>query len=170
MGSRGSVIPLFQQQIKAGGPVTVTDAQMTRFMMSMSQAVDLVLRSVTLARGGELFIFKMPTVNIMDLAEVLIEELAPLYGHCVSDIPIKIIGTKPGEKMYEELMTEDEALRSYERDDMFIIVPMIVDDISRYQSSYYNAVPIRSRDYISRDVVAISKDEIRTILRTDKLV
>ena len=170
MGSRGSVIPLFQQQIKAGGPVTVTDAQMTRFMMSMSQAVDLVLRSVTLARGGELFIFKMPTINIMDLAEVLIEELAPLYGHSASDIPIKIIGTKPGEKMYEELMTEDEALRSFERDDMFIIAPMICGNDSLYQSSSYNAVPIESKDYISRDVPAISKDEIRSILKKEGLL
>jgi len=105
MGSRGSVIPLFRQQIKAGGPVTITDRGMTRFMMSMFQAVELVFRSAEIARGGEVFIFKMPTVNIADLAEVLIEELAPQYGYKAEDIEIKIIGTIPGEKMYEELMT-----------------------------------------------------------------
>ena len=170
MGSRGSVIPLFREQIKSGGPVTVTDTQMTRFMMSMSQAVELVLRSMALARGGELFIFKMPTVNIKDLAEVLIEELAPLYGLNPNDIPIQIVGIKPGEKMYEELMTDDEALRSFERDDMFIIAPMIFDNESLYQSSSYNAVPIKSREYISRDVPAISKDEIRSILKKEGLL
>ena len=165
MGSRGSVIPLFKQQIKAGGPVTVTDREMSRFMMSMSQAIELVFRSAELAQGGEVFIFKMPTVNIADLAEVLIEELAPQYGYKAEDIEIKIIGTIPGEKMYEELMTEDEATRSLEREDMFIVVPLIMDGMSKYDGSAYDATPIRSKDYISKDVVPITKDEIRAILK-----
>ena len=170
MGSRGSVIPLFNQQIKSGGPVTVTDSEMTRFMMSMSQAVELVFRSAELAQGGEVFIFKMPTVNIMDLAEVLLEELAPRYGHKAKDIDIKIIGTIPGEKMYEELMTEDEATRSLERDDMFIIAPLIMDGLSKYGGSAYDATSIRSKDYISKDVVQLTKDEIKTILKSDGII
>ena len=170
MGSRGSVIPLFEQQIKAGGPVTVTDREMTRFMMSMSQAVELVLRSAELAQGGEVFIFKMPTVNIADLAEVLIEELAPQYGYKADDIDVKIIGTIPGEKMYEELMTEDEATRSLEREDMFIIAPLIMDGLSKYDGSAYDATPIRSKDYVSKDVAPLTKDEIRAILKSDGLI
>lgn len=170
MGSRGSVIPLFRQQIKAGGPVTVTNQGMTRFMMSMSRAVELVFHSAVLAKGGEVFIFKMPTVNIMDLAVVLLEELAPLYGHSAEDIDIRIVGTIPGEKMYEELMTEDEATRSLERDDMFIITPLISEGSSKYHSSVYDAIPIQSKEYVSKDVVTLTKDEIRIILKNDGII
>jgi FlaA1/EpsC-like NDP-sugar epimerase len=170
MGSRGSVIPLFKQQIKAGGPVTITDLTMTRFMMSMSQAVELVLTSMEMAQGGEVFIFKMPTVNISDLADVLIEGLAPRYSYKPTDIGVEIIGTKPGEKMYEELMTEDEAVRSLERDDMFIILPEIEDGLTRIDKSAYDATPIRSKDYVSKDAVPITKDEIRAILKKDGII
>ena len=170
MGSRGSVIPLFIKQIKTGGSVTITDPTMTRFMMSMSQAVELVFRSADVAQGGEVFIFKMPTLNISDLAEVLIQELAPRYGHNPEDINIDIIGTKPGEKMYEELMTEDEAVRSLERDDMFIIIPEIEDELTKIDKSAYDATPIRSKDYVSKDVVPITKDEIRAILKNDGIL
>lgn len=170
MGSRGSVIPLFRKQIEAGGPVTITDPTMTRFMMSMSQAVELVFRSAEMSQGGEVFIFKMPTVNISDLAEVLIAELAPRYGHRAEDIKLEIIGTKPGEKIYEELMTEDEAFRSLERDDMFIILPQIEDELTKIDVSVYNAVPIKSKDYVSKDVIPITKDEIRTILINDGII
>ncbi|MCL7414177.1 MAG: polysaccharide biosynthesis protein [ANME-2 cluster archaeon] len=170
MGSRGSVIPLFRQQIKAGGPVTITDREMSRFMMSMSQAVDLVFKSAELAQGGEVFIFKMLTVNIMDLAEVLIEELTPQYGYKAEDIEVKIIGTIPGEKMYEELMTEDEATRSLEREDMFIIAPLIMEGLSKYDGAAYDATSVQSKDYVSKDVTPISKDEIRAILKEDRLI
>ncbi len=170
MGSRGSVIPLFKQQIKSGGPVTITDTGMTRFMMSMSQAVELVFRSAEMAQGGEVFIFKMPTTKITDLAEVLIDELAPRYAHRPEDISIEIIGTKPGEKMYEELMTEDEASRSLERYDMFIILPQIEDELTKIDVSAYDAVPIKSKDYVSKDVVPITKDEIKTILMKDGII
>lgn len=170
MGSRGSVIPLFKNQIKAGGPVTITDPTMTRFMMSMSQAVGLVLSSVEMAQGGEVFIFKMPTVNISDLADVLIDSLAPRHGYKPADIGVEIIGTKPGEKMYEELMTEDEAARSLERDDMFIILPEIEDELTRIDKSAYDATPIRSKNYISKDTMPMTKDEIRMILKNDGLI
>jgi len=170
MGSRGSVIPLFRKQIKAGGPVTITDPTMTRFMMSMSQAVELVFKSAEVSQGGEVFIFKMPTINISDLAEVLIAELAPHYGHRPEDIKVDIIGTKPGEKMYEELMTEDEASRSLERNDMFIILPQIEDELAKIDVSAYDAVPIRSKDYVSKDVIPITKDEIKAILMKDGII
>jgi FlaA1/EpsC-like NDP-sugar epimerase len=170
MGSRGSVIPLFSRQIKAGGPVTITDTTMTRFMMSMSQAVELVFKSAEMSQGGEVFIFKMPTVNISDLAEVLIAELAPSYGHRPEDIKVEIIGTKPGEKMYEELMTEDEARRSLERDDMFIILPQIEDELTKIDVSVYDAVPIKSKDYVSKDVIPITKDEIKTIIKKERII
>lgn len=170
MGSRGSVIPLFEQQIKSGGPVTITDPAMTRFMMSMSQAVELVFKSTEMAQGGEVFIFKMPTVIISDLAEVLIEGLAQRYGYRLDDIGINIIGTKPGEKMYEELMTEDESTRSLERNDMFIILPEITDNMLKFNESVYRATSIKSRDYVSKDSIPISRDEIKAILLKDGII
>jgi len=170
MGSRGSVIPLFNVQIKSGGPLTLTDNTMTRFMMSMSQAVDLVFRSTEMAQGGEVFIFKMPVIRITDLSEVMIEELAPRYGYRKDDIIIDIIGTKPGEKMYEELMTADEAARSLEREDMFIIPPEMSEELPDWDDSKYDATCVRSKDFVSKDVLPITKEEIKTILKNDGII
>lgn len=170
MGSRGSVIPLFKQQIASGGPVTVTDPTMTRFMMSMSQAVALLLNSLKIAQGGEVFIFKMPTIRIQDLADVMIEELAPRYNHKKEDIAIEIIGTKPGEKMYEELMTEDEAAHSLENKDMYIIIPEIKADIPGFNDSIYGLPPIISRDYISKNASPLMKADIKAMLERDGII
>ena len=123
MGSRGSVIPLFEKQIKSGGPVTVTDPEMTRFMMTIPQAVDLVFKATKMTHGGEIFIFKMPVVKLGNLTQVMIEHLAPIYGHKPEAIQIDIIGIRNGEKMYEHLMNEEEARYAYETEDMFIVVP-----------------------------------------------
>jgi len=125
LGSRGSVIPLFTRQIMAGGPVTLTDAAMTRFIMSLDQAVALVMESLFVARGGEVFVTKMPTVRIEELAHVMIEELAPIAGLDPADIEIKVIGTKPGEKLYEELLNEEEVRRAVELDEFFVVLPAL---------------------------------------------
>jgi UDP-N-acetylglucosamine 4,6-dehydratase len=130
IGSRGSVIPLFEKQIHKGGPLTITDHEMTRFMMTIPQAVDLVFKATKLAVGGEIFIFKMPVVKLKDLAETMIEKFAPKYGYRKEDIPIKIIGTRKGEKMHEKLMLEEEAQFAYETDEMFVVIPQ--DDYNRY--------------------------------------
>lgn len=123
LGSRGSVIPIFREQIRRGGPVTLTDPDMTRFIMSIQEAVRLVIESALFARGGEVFITKMPVIRIRDLAEVMVRELAPLYGHRPENIDIKIIGTKPGEKMYEELMNQEEIRRALELERYFVVLP-----------------------------------------------
>ena len=86
LGSRGSVIPIFREQIRRGGPITLTDFDMTRFIMSIKEAVRLVIESAYLAKGGEVFITKMPVIRISDLAEVMIDELAHHYGHSPQDI------------------------------------------------------------------------------------
>lgn len=123
LGSNGSVIPIFQQQIAQGGPVTLTDSEMTRFVMSVEQAVRLVIDSASLARGGGVFITKMPIVRIQDLAEVMIQELAPKFGYRPEEIEITKIGTKPGEKLYEELMSDEEMRRAVELPDYFVVLP-----------------------------------------------
>ena len=103
LGSRGSVVPLFRKQIELGGPITLTDREMTRFIMTLEEAAALVLESVWVAKGGEVLITKMPVARIEDLAEVMAENLSP-----TNKVDIIEIGTKPGEKLYEELMNDEE--------------------------------------------------------------
>ncbi|MDO4921399.1 MAG: polysaccharide biosynthesis protein [Phascolarctobacterium sp.] len=112
MASRGSVIPLFVDQIKAGKQLTVTDPNMTRFLMSLDEAVDLVLYAFKHAEPGDLFIQKAPASTIKDLAEAISE----LFNY---EKPVRIIGTRHGEKLYETLLTKEEKLKSEDHGEYF---------------------------------------------------
>ena len=108
LNSRGSVIPLFKKQIQNGGPVTITDKNMTRFFMDIPTAINLILEAGEFTQGREVFILKMPALKIIDLAEVMVSDLADVYGHNPKKIQIHHIGKRSGEKIFEELMTESE--------------------------------------------------------------
>ena len=122
LGSNGSVIPLFKKQIEKGGPVTVTHKDITRFFMTIPEAVQLILQAVTYAKGGEIFVLDMgEPVKIYDLAVSLIKLLG--YEPNV-DIPIQITGLRPGEKLYEEILMEEEGLQATKHDKIFVSKPM----------------------------------------------
>jgi len=106
LGSNGSVIPLFQKQIENGGPITITDERINRFFMSIPEACQLVLEAGTMGKGGEIYVFDMgESVKIIDLAKKMVS----LSGLTINkDIEIKITGLRPGEKLYEELLANEE--------------------------------------------------------------
>lgn len=160
IGSRGSVIPLFEKQIRNGGPVTVTDPEMTRFIMTIPQAVDLVFKATKMAHGGEIFIFKMPVVKIGDLVKVMIWNLAPKYEYKPDSIQINTIGIRNGEKMHEHLMNEEEALYAYETEDMFIVLTKSIF----YENILDGSTKAEQKRYASDDAKKMSTNEINTLL------
>lgn len=171
LGSRGSVIPIFREQIKKGGPITLTDPDMTRFIMSIREAVRLVIDSVQLACGGEVFVTKMPVIRIKDLAEIMIQELADEYGHQSERIEINIIGVKPGEKMYEELMSQEETRRSWELELYYAVLPAFT---SIYRDIVYHYQTMKTRSvtnpYHSGNEKPLTQVQLLEFLNTNDLL
>jgi UDP-N-acetylglucosamine 4,6-dehydratase len=123
IGSSQSVVPLFRRQIAAGGPVTLTDDRMTRFFLTTGEMSDLVTGALRHTEGGEVFLHDMVAMRIADLADVMIEELAPEFGHNPGTIEIEIVGRRVGETLHEEVVTEREAARALESDHLYAIPP-----------------------------------------------
>ncbi|CCK78991.1 polysaccharide biosynthesis protein [Desulfobacula toluolica] len=171
LGSRGSVIPIFKKQIEKGGPVTLTDPKMTRFIMSIREAVRLVIDSAFIAKGGEVFVTKMPVIHIEDLAEVMIEELAPRYGYNPYDLKINTIGTKPGEKLYEELMSDEETFRTWELERYFAVLPAFRSLYREIDYSYADVLNTTlDKAYHSANEPALNKNELLDFLLTNNLI
>lgn len=116
LASRGSVIPLFHEQIRNGGPVTITTEDMTRFLISLDEAVDIVFAAVRDAQRGETLIPRVPSAKVTDIAQALIGERA---------VEISVTGIRPGEKTHEILISEEEAYRTIERGKYYAIQPML---------------------------------------------
>ncbi|WP_449599387.1 SDR family NAD(P)-dependent oxidoreductase [Paenibacillus sp. Marseille-Q9583] len=164
MGSRGSVIPLFKKQILELQKITLTDPNMLRYMMTPSQAIDLILKANDLALGGEVFVLKMPLIKVGDLAEVVIENTKVKYK-ITDEINIDVIGLRSGEKRFEELMTDDEALIAYETEDMYII-PQHNKKNTRFEKIYNKPI---DKPY-PNELLVISKEEIREWFIKEKML
>jgi FlaA1/EpsC-like NDP-sugar epimerase len=148
LASRGSVIPLFHDQIRHGGPLTITSPEMTRFLLSLEEAVDLILRAVATGKRGETYIPRVPSARMVDVAAALI-----------GDRPIQTIetGVRPGEKLHEALVSEEEGWRTFERDGDYVVAPILpelrdgsADELARCLEREYSSAD----DLMTREQVA----------------
>jgi UDP-N-acetylglucosamine 4,6-dehydratase/5-epimerase len=157
VGSRGSVIPLFKRQIESGGPVTLTDARMTRFMLTLAEAIELVFQAVMKSIGGEVFVLKIPAARVTDIAAVMIDGLSPGQA-----IPVQTVGIRPGEKIHEVLVSEAEAVRTIEDDSTYVILPQI--DLEHTRSYYRQESFVSFSEYTSDTARQLGKEEIAALL------
>lgn len=159
MASRGSVIPLFLDQIRQGKPLTLTDPNMTRFLMSLDESVDLVLYAFEHAEPGDIFVQKAPASTVGDLAQALRELIAPQH-------PIKIIGTRHGEKLYESLVSREEMYRA---DDLGTYYRIPSDSRDLNYDKYFvegDAALAQLDDYTSHNTTRLDIEGVRRVLLT----
>jgi FlaA1/EpsC-like NDP-sugar epimerase len=152
IASRGSVVPLFDEQIATGGPVTITTPEMTRFLLSLDQAVDTVFEALRGGSQGETYVPRLPAVRIAELARALIGD---------RDVAIEHVGVRPGEKVHEVLVSEEEAPRAVARGDHLAIAPLLPE--LRVPES--GGEPFGEREYSSADEV-VPPERILELLQT----
>ena len=156
LASRGSVIPLFREQILAGGPLTITTEDMTRFLLTLDEAVDTVFAAVSQGRRGETYIPQAPSAKITDIADILIGS---------RKITKKVIGIRPGEKVHEILISEEECHRVISRGSYYVILPILPE----LRSSQEESSDFLTKEYSSADNV-VSAEEAGEILSRNKLL
>nr|WP_320161338.1 polysaccharide biosynthesis protein [uncultured Methanoregula sp.] len=157
LASRGSVIPLFHEQILAGGPVTITTTDMTRFLLSLDQAVDTIFAAVKNGLRGETYIPRVPSAQVTDIAELLIGKR-----------PIKTVvtGIRPGEKVHEILISDEEAHRTIARGDYYVI-RSILPEISANGNAPGENTPVLKKEFSSGDNVMSRKMLLKTLRKFD---
>jgi UDP-glucose 4-epimerase len=149
IASRGSVVPLFLEQISRGGPVTVTTKEMTRFLLTLDQAVDTVFEAVRTSRPGEILIPRAPSARVSDMAQALIDG---------RDIPVTFTGIRPGEKTHEILVSEEECHRTTGRNGYYVIHPILPELVQKGAAS----API-TQEY-SSSAVTLDVSSLRPLL------
>jgi len=172
LGSRGSIIPLVEDQIKNEHPITLTHKDMTRYIMSINKAINLIIETLKIAQGGEVFVLKMDCIKIVDLLDVLINHFTKTYNKSSAKIQIKEIGLFSGEKMYEELFSIEESYRTFEIEDIFIIFPQITElfeniDLSKYKDIKKFDI---KKAFNSKDAQFLSKEEILDFLMDSNVI
>ncbi|SMP79522.1 UDP-glucose 4-epimerase [Desulfonatronum zhilinae] len=161
LASRGSVIPLFHEQIRNGGPVTITIPEMTRFLMSIHEAVSTVFAALRHARPGEIFVPIAPSATVLDIARALIGSL---------DIGIKTIGIRPGEKIHEILISEEESTRSIQRGDYFAIQPMLPELRTEESAMPSDCFPLFQGNEFSSANNVLGLEDARELLKRHHLL
>lgn len=149
IASRGSIVPLFVEQIRKRQPLTVTLEEMTRFLLSLDKAVDTVFASITGGKPGETYVPKVAAAKITDLAKALMGDL---------DLPVKYTGIRPGEKVHEIMVSEEECFRTIERDGYFVILPVLPELREKRKFE-----PALKNEYSSKDN-NISVENLRKLL------
>ena len=168
VNSSQSVIPVFREQIKTGGPVTLTDPRMTRFFLTYDDVAELVLGAMKHTRGGEVFVHKMDAVRIEDLAEAMVEAFASESGYDPSEIEITQTGRRVGETFDEKILTEREVTRTIENDSLYAVTPE-----QSGENGYLSHEGIEGFEHVddvtlsSENAEKLGKDEILDLLRTE---
>lgn len=169
INSSQSVVPVFREQIKTGGPVTLTDDRMTRFFLTYDDIKHLVMGAIEHMNGGEVFVHKMKAIRIEDLAHAMIDVLAPEFGYDSSEIDIEIIGRRVGETLHEHIMTPREAGNVLERESLLAIPPETQEGHSQYLS-HDGITGFKEADQIvrtSESAEILDRDEITELLRAN---
>ncbi len=161
MGTNGSVIPLFKEQLFRLNEITITDEGMTRFLMRVEEAIELVLNAAVNSVGGEVFVMRTPACKIINLAKVLINKLGD------KNSKIKHIGIRPGEKLFEVLVSKYEMPMTFEIDEYFVILPQI--KIKRIEDFYKGKLNVRIglEEFNSNNTHMLSQKEIESLLERD---
>lgn len=157
--SRGSVIPVLIDNLLNKKPLTISDPNVTRFIMDISEAVKLVIEATQYAQGRDIFILKMRSFKLKDLIDVILDRIAPKLNLSKTDIDLNVSGLVHGERLYEELINTTEYSRLYDLNDMFLILSNNKDS-----QKYQNVKKISIQEYSSKDVDFISKDEIEKMV------
>lgn len=168
INSSQSVIPVFREQIKRGGPVTLTDPRMTRFFLTYEDVTELVVGAMKYTEGGEVFVRRMDAIQIEDLANAMIETVAPQFGHDPDEIEIQLTGRRVGETFHEEILTDREVSRALENDALYAVPPeqsgengyLTHDGITEFE-------PVTSVVHSSKNATKLTRDEIVHLLRSE---
>lgn len=160
LSTTGSVIPLFKHLIKKYNKVTITDKNMSRYIMRLTQAIQLVLKATTESVGGEIFVMKMPGIKIVDLASVMTKALGN------NNTKVEYTGIRPGEKMYEVLVSKNESTRTVEDGDYYIILPYTLQ-LSEKLIKYEKYQKMTMEEYNSQNTHQFNKEAILNILEED---
>ena len=164
IASRGSIVPLFVEQVQKGQSMTITLPEMTRFLLSLDRAVDTVFEAVTKGKPGQTFIPKVPAANIVDLAKAIMGD---------KELPITYTGIRPGEKVHEIMVSEEECYRTIDQGDYYVILPVLpelrdgADFVQALDNEYSSRDNNISRDEL-RELLASASDEIKFFLAAEK--
>jgi UDP-N-acetylglucosamine 4,6-dehydratase/5-epimerase len=160
--TRGSILPRIEKQISNGGPITLTNPEMKRFFMTKDDAINLIISATTYAKGGETFVLKMPLIRLEDLFDSMVQIFASKYGYKPSQIKTKIIGSRPGEKLIEYLLTKFEMENALETKDFFIIPSL---NEKKQNVNYSGAKkPVKINTYFE-NIIPLNQKQIMAILK-----